>query len=187
MQSPLTGHRRGATTKVRCVDVAALIATALLRKNPDAVVLPFEHEVVPVALDAEDRVLSNAARLAAVGGGGTSVSAPIVELVRRKARVDLVVIVSDNQSWCDASQGGGATATIRAFERLRRRNPRARLACIDLQPYGTTQAPERPDVLNVGGFSDSVFEVLADFSAGRLAPDHWSGVLAAVDLGARPS
>jgi len=38
-----------------------------------------------------------------------------------------------------------------------------RLVCIDLQPYATTQAPDRSDILNVGGFSDVVFEVVAAF------------------------
>jgi 60 kDa SS-A/Ro ribonucleoprotein len=36
---------------------------------------------------------------------------------------------------------------------------------IDLQPYTTTQAPERSDILNVGGFSDAVFSVVASFLA----------------------
>ena len=39
------------------------------------------------------------------------------------------------------------------------------LVCIDLQPYTTTQAPERSDILNVGGFSDAVFSVVAAFLA----------------------
>ena len=38
-----------------------------------------------------------------------------------------------------------------------------KLICIDLQPHTTIQAPERPDILNVGGFSDSVFEVIGSF------------------------
>ncbi len=41
--------------------------------------------------------------------------------------------------------------------------PSPKLICIDLQPYGTTQAPERDDILNVGGFSDAVFSVVAAF------------------------
>ena len=45
------------------------------------------------------------------------------------------------------------------------RNPKARLVCIDLQPYSTTQAPERDDILNVGGFSDAVFNVVSSFFA----------------------
>ena len=42
MASPVTGTRRGATSAVRCIDVAALVAAAVLRTNRDALVLPFE-------------------------------------------------------------------------------------------------------------------------------------------------
>src|SRR5689334_2955735 len=33
MSSPATGYRKGATTAVRCIDVASLVAAAVLRKN----------------------------------------------------------------------------------------------------------------------------------------------------------
>ena len=33
------------------------------------------------------------------------------------------------------------------------------------QPYKTTRAPERSGILNVGGFSDAVFSVVAAFLA----------------------
>lgn len=176
MQSPVTGQRGSATTSVRCVDVAALVAAALLRKNPETRVLPFETDVVSVALEASATVLTNAETLAAVGGGGTNCSAPLALLNREKARADLVVFVSDNQSWVDAVRHG-ATATLKEWETFRQRNPEARLVCIDIQPYGTTQAAERGDILNIGGFSDEVFKVLAAFAAGRLTPEHWVGVI----------
>ena len=38
-----------------------------------------------------------------------------------------------------------------------------KLVCIDIQPYGSTQAPERDDILNIGGFSDAVFHVVASY------------------------
>lgn len=41
-----------------------------------------------------------------------------------------------------------------------------KLVGIDLQPYTTSQAPDRGDVLNIGGFSDAVFGVVASFLAG---------------------
>ena len=41
--------------------------------------------------------------------------------------------------------------------------PAPKLVCIDIQPYGTTQAPERDDILNIGGFSDAVFNVVASY------------------------
>jgi len=40
-----------------------------------------------------------------------------------------------------------------------------KMICINIQPYGTTQAPERSDILNIGGFSDAVFNVVASFLA----------------------
>lgn len=166
MNSPVTGYRRGATSAVRCVDVAALIASAMLRSNPKARVLPFECDVVPVKLNPTDRIAANAEKLAKIAGGGTNVSAPLSLLDREGADVDLVVIVSDNQSWVDA-RAGGSTETMRAFRRLQRRNPNAKLVCIDLQPYGTTQAASSEDILNVGGFSDAVFDTLACFARGE--------------------
>ncbi len=167
MSSPATGYRKGASSKVRCIDVAALVAAAMLRTNRDTRVLPFEQGVMKLKLDAKARVAVNAAKLAAVGGGGTNVSAPLALLNAERAQVDLVVIVSDNESWVDATRGG-ATATMREWERLRNRNPGAKLVCVDIQPYGTSQAPQgRADILNVGGFSDAVFDTIARFVSGE--------------------
>jgi len=182
MRSPVTGLRKGATTAVRCVDVAALVAASVVRRNSRAEVLPFEHEVVKgLRLNPRDSVMTNAQKLAAVGGGGTNCSAPLRLLNERKAVGDLVLYVSDNESWMDAGAGRG-TATMREWSSFKRRNPGARLACVDVQPYGTVQAAERDDILNVGGFSDQVFDVVADFAAGRLNPDHWVGVIEQIAL-----
>jgi 60 kDa SS-A/Ro ribonucleoprotein len=177
MQSPVTGHRKGSTTAVRCIDVAALVAAALVRKNRDAEVLPFSDDVVPVRLNSRDSVMTNAKVLASLPSGGTNCSAPLRQLNQRKALADLVVLVSDNMSWVDAQGGGRSTATMAEWATFRRRNPQARLVCLDIQPYSTTQAQERQDILNVGGFSDSVFGVLAQFAAGELNADHWVGVI----------
>ena len=100
---------------------------------------------------------------------------------RRKASGDLVIFVSDNQSWVDAKAGRG-TATMHEWNVFKSRNPSARLVCIDVQPYATTQAAEREDILNVGGFSDQVFALVAEFAAGRLNANHWIGVIEAVKL-----
>lgn len=172
MRSPVTGYRAGATTRVRCVDVAGLIAAALLRTHPTARVLPFEQKVVDVRLNPRDSVLTNAEKLAAVGGGGTHCSAPLAWLADKAARVDVVIMVSDNESWVDGRRHG-ATATMREWARIKRRNPDARLVCIDLQPYGTTQANEQSDILNVGGFGDAVFDVIAQFASGGFGAGHW--------------
>jgi 60 kDa SS-A/Ro ribonucleoprotein len=56
------------------------------------------------------------------------------------------------------------------------------MVCIDIQPYGTVQTKERTDILNVGGFSDQVFEVISEFARGELNADHWIGVIDSVPL-----
>jgi 60 kDa SS-A/Ro ribonucleoprotein len=182
MSSPVTGYRKGATTAVRCIDVAALVAAAVLRKNPQACVLPFEVGVRDVQLEARDTILTNAERLAALGGGGTNCSAPLAALNASGQAPDLVIFVSDNQSWVDGRKGGQGTAMMAEWAKLKARNGRAKLVCIDIQPYGTTQAAERKDVLNIGGFSDVVFDQIAAFATGRMGPDHWVGEIRAVDL-----
>ena len=61
-----------------------------------------------------------------------------------------------------------------AIRRLQPFHFRVKLICIDLQPYTTTQAPDRSDILNVGGFSDAVFSVVAAFlteDAGRFVAE----------------
>lgn len=161
-----TGYRKGASSQVRCIDIAALVSAAVLRSNPHSQVLPFEHRVRRIDLDPHARVAVNAAKLAAIGGGGTNVSAPIRLLNRKRAKVDLVVIVSDNESWVDPSRHG-ATATMNEWTKLKGRCPDAKLVCIDIQPYGTTQAKSRKDILNVGGFTDAVFDAVARFAKGE--------------------
>lgn len=184
MSSAATGHRGSATSSVRCIDVAALVAAAVLRKNPAARVLPFEQAVVKLQLNARDSVMTNAQALAAIGGGGTNCSAPLALLNRERAKADLVILVSDNESWVDATRRG-ATQTMREWEVLKQRCPQARLVCIDIQPHGTTQAAERRDIMNVGGFSDAVFTMMAMFADGKTGPEHWVGEIEKVSLAAQ--
>jgi 60 kDa SS-A/Ro ribonucleoprotein len=156
MSSPVTGWFGRATTATRCVDVAALIAAAILRnKRGNAEVIPFGDRVVPIAFSPGASVMQNAARLAALDGGGTCSSAPLAWLNQRQARGALVVMVSDSESWVDR-RTDRQTETLVQWEIFRRRNPEARLVCIDLTPNTTAQCPERDDILPVGGFSDVV-------------------------------
>ena len=181
MSQAVTGHRGTATSTVRCIDVAALVAAAVLRKNASARVLPFERGVVKLSLNGRDSVMTNAKALASIGGGGTNCSAPLALLNKERASVDVVILVSDNESWVDAKRHG-ATQTLREWEALKQRNPHARLVCIDLQPGATTQAAERHEILNVGGFSDAVFELVSRFAKGEADSAHWVGEIDKIAL-----
>ena len=191
MTSPVTGHRGlGATSKMRCVDVAALFAAAILRRNPDCVVVPFDTQAYDPKVDPQDTILSLAERLAQYGGGGTDCSLPLVvaNTRYRSRRFAGVVLVSDNESWvyagrpfrCGAYGATGVMQEWQTFVENQKRLSRVhtcpsqgkaewspKLICIDLQPNTTTQAPERDDILNIGGFSDAVFSVVASFLGGE--------------------
>lgn len=195
MHSSVTGYRKGATSAVSCLDVAALVSAAFIRRNPTAEVIPFSDDVVklPRALNPLDSIATNAQLLASLPSGGTACSAPLRSLNQRQAKGDLVIYVSDNMSWADfarapspasAGVGAGTRPTVMAeeWDLFSRRNPGAKLALIDLQPYGSTQVKDRADVLNVGGFSDSVFDVVSLFARGNLDAAHWVGAIESVSI-----
>jgi len=186
MQSPATGYRKGSTSTVRCIDVAALIAAAVLRKNPNAEVIPFENNVVKVSLNPRDSIMTNAQKLTDLPFGGTNCSAPLRYLNRKKAAGDVLIYVSDNESWIDSPNygyfGGSATETMKQWSEFKSRSKDAKLVCIDIQPYDTTQAKERSSILNVGGFSDNVFKLISEFSKGTLGADHWIGEIEKVEM-----
>lgn len=174
MHSPATGYRGSASTKTRCIDIAALVSAAMLRTNPQARVIPFEQITVNVKLNPRDSIMTNAEKLANVGGGGTACSAPLAMLNREKADVDLVVIVSDNESWADDSQQwGGKTSLMKEWNILKQRCPEAKLVCLDIQPYTKAQARNRHDILNIGGFSDQVFSLIGSFAERGMGTDFW--------------
>ena len=183
MSSAVTGFRKGATSAVRCVDVAALVAASILRKNPTAEIIPFEQSIVKLNLNPRDSVMTNAQKLAAVGGGGTNCSAPLVSLNGKRAKGDLVIYVSDNESWIDTNRTwNSGTETMKQWNEFKSRNRDAKLVCIDIQPNAHTQAQERADILNVGGFSDQVFTLVSEFANGNLDVGHWVGVIEQVEV-----
>lgn len=186
MHSSVTGFRKGATSAVRCIDVAALITATILRKNPTAEVIPFESDVVRVTLNPRDSIMTNAQKLASLPCGGTNCSAPLRELNRYKTKGDVLVYVSDNESWLDSPYhghfGGSGTETMKQWNEFKARNRAAKLVCIDIQPYATTQAQTRADILNVGGFSDRVFNLISEFANGTLDAGHWVGVIDKVEI-----
>ena len=176
MGCPVTGwQQRGRASKMRFVDVAALFAAAILRRNPDSIVIPFDTQAYKAKVDPSDSILSLSARLSKYGGGGTDCSLPLIEANQRYSKRAFagMVLVSDNESWINSGRvygygSHGATGVMTEwdkFKKAQRKNGIAdpKLVCIDIAPHGSTQAPDREDILNVGGFSDAVFHVVSNF------------------------
>lgn len=171
MHSPVTGYRQGSSSATTCLDAAAVMAAAVLRRNPDATVMPFHWEVVQTDIDPNASIVSISQQLRELPSGGTNCSVVLKELNRQRASADTVIYFSDNESWIDADGTGMSTGTLREWRRFKARNPNAKLICIDIQPYTTVQAPVADDVTHVGGFSDQVFDVLREVTFGDNTPD----------------
>ena len=186
MQSPVTGVRAGATTKVSCVDVAALVAATVMRKNPLAVVIPVDTRVHSTSmLNPRDSVMTNAEKLRKLGGGGTDLGAAMQFIETAKETPDLIIMVSDNESWVNSSRYGynynRATPVQQSWQRIRARNPNAKMVCIDIQTTNSTQAVDGQGVMNIGGFSDQIWTTIQRFVSND-GPSTWIEEVKAVTL-----
>lgn len=186
MGSPVTGspgYGRPAST-VQCVEVAGLIASAVYRKNRDADIYTFSSNAVKVNLNPRDTVITNTQKLAKAGGG-TNVSAPLRDLNAQNAKGDWVLYVSDYESWIDSGSSYSyyGTGLAEEWKKFKARNPKAKLICVDLTPRNNSQIKTQTDVLQVGGFSDQVFEVMSGFFEHGHETDHWVETIEKVDLG----
>lgn len=154
----ITGNRASATSKVRCVDVAGLIGASILRKNQNSNVILFDTTIHKVDLNARDSVLTNAKKCAR-NGGGTDCACGVRELNSKNAKGDLIIIVSDNE----ANSQFGRHNLRGEWNIYKKRNPKAKLVLIDIAIGETTQASDDKSVINISGFSDSVFKIIENF------------------------
>lgn len=96
-------------------------------------------------------------------------------IVRRKserttnlATADVVIVVSDDQS----------SEIARSLDVS---HANTKIVCVDLRPRAA-ELPEHDGLLQVGGFSDHVFDVIAAFARGELTGADWLARVDAVDL-----
>ena len=175
MSSAVTGNRGSVTSRTSCKDVAALIAASVARTNPMTTVVSFgtTARIVP-NFNPRDSVMTNSQKLTNESnycGHGTDASAAMKVLNATKQKFDLVIYASDCQSWIDSNHRnphysrGMGTSLHGMWEEMKGRNPKAKIAEINLQPYGNSQLSNSdPSVMNIGGFSDAVFDVLNEFA-----------------------
>ena len=172
---------RDWSTIPQCIDVAGLVTSAFLRTNPEARVMPFAHSLHSVSLNPRDTLTTNTDKLKRLGGGGTACQLPLAKLNQEKAKADLVIYISDNQSWIGSGYGG--TEVMKEWKKFQSRNKKAQMVCIDVTPSRSVQAPSKEDqILNIGGFSDVVFDLVRLFVDGNMSKDQWVSVIESTEI-----
>ncbi len=163
MSSRITGNS-AAPSVTTCVDVACLFASSIARRNPNTHLIGWASAVgyMNSFINPLDSIVTNSQKMAYAAnqyGGGTNSQLALALMNKDDKKADIVIYVSDNQSWLHAGYGGG-TGMLHEWQIFKRRNPKAKLVCIDIQPYGNSSVPDTKDILNIGGFNDSVFNVV---------------------------
>jgi 60 kDa SS-A/Ro ribonucleoprotein len=156
---------------IKNVEIAALFAAAILRKNPDSVIMPYHSLVVPTKICAGYSFPAIVKELDCAYGG-TDQAAPL-RYANDKGMDKFAgaVIISDEQSWIETDHVsyGCKTGSLAAWHKFQKRNNkfgRCKLININVESGSSVQVPSSADVLNVSGFNDTVFDVAAGFLSG---------------------
>lgn len=154
-----------AQSKMTCCDVAGLFAAAIVRNNPDATVMVFNTDAHVARINPRDSVMTNAAMLAQ-SSGGTDCAAPMALANAMGLTADMLIMLSDNESWFNGRDYDvRRTGMASEWNTYRRRVPEARLVCVDIAVTDTTQVVGDTLTLNIGGFSDNVFDLINAYAA----------------------
>lgn len=197
MDSPVTGERGVKTTDVSCREVASLYAAAIMASCQDnATVMCFttvvnamirkQNSIRVTYKDIYDQIIS-------LPSGGTNCAAPMAHLVGQMRNglapePSTIIYLSDNQSWFEAGRGysfdgnNRPTNTQQHWAEVQSMAPGARVIGIDLQPYGTVQVKDSPKVMNIGGFSNSIFDLIGMFAEGSLESGRLKSAIEAVSI-----
>jgi len=204
MSSSITGYgaHRGTASKVTCKMVAGLIAASVVRTNKDGKVICFADSAWDKGFNPRDSIMTNAKKFGS-GGGGTNISAAFHMLNKTKHKGDLVILISDMETWAESGclhnnaysgwgygrnrygAGESGTGAQQEWNAYKARNPNAKLVAINVTAHtGYTQFKDkgRNDILAIGGFSDQMWDVINDFALNQNGPEHWLRVIESIDL-----
>lgn len=152
---------RSASMHGDFVRVAALFGIALMRRaNLNGRLLLFNHMVQEFAVSARDSILSQAAQVRA--SGGTDLAKPMEVLLNDRDRVDVLVVITDEQ------QNEGDPFLQRLVEYKNKVNRDVKTFIINVSPYirASVAPPEMENVYYIYGWSDRVLDIISLMSNG---------------------
>lgn len=171
---------------IRVMDIAAVLVAALKKKNPDLEIVLF-NDSASVYEPKDKTLLGISNELSRMANGGTNCDAAMMFIKRRyadKGMPDNIIMVSDNESWLGTTRNfwNTDTGTIEQLKEIRRINPNTRMINIDITPGSSSQTIPKEYVLNIGGFNDSVFNVISMFFESKGFSDFWVNQIKSIQL-----
>lgn len=177
-------QRLNMKSDITCMDVAALFAAALNFKNPNTDVILFNtnaRRYVP----RENTIMGIANDLSAMSNGCTDCSSAIKYICDNYPSdrlPDNIIMISDNESWAGVKTNGWRTGTMKYLLDIKKKNPNVRMVNLDIAPNTSMQTTFDASILNIGGFSDSVFQIMALFFKSTNKDDFWVSEIQKVEI-----
>ena len=157
--TPISRH-----SKVLPADIASILVAAAHRLCEESVVLAFGSEIAVLSLDPEGGLLANAEQVRKTDVGAATYAYKVLEeLVRRRDRVDRIVILTDMEVYGE-SRVPRDSEDIRAWlARYRREvNRDVELYIVNLAAYGHFVTPQQePKVTCISGWSEGILRYVA--------------------------
>lgn len=153
-------------SEVRLCDIAFLFMAMASHIWESALTGVFSADYHDVTLNPKSGILKQMA-LNPNWGYETNAYKPIERLIATDEYVDTVVMISDMEIWDTGTmyRWGGTKYISDQYQRSvleyrNKINPNVQIVNIDLAGYGTMPLPESLKVLNIGGYSDKLFDML---------------------------
>ena len=144
-------------------EMAGMFAGILARACPNSIMMPWSTRVYDREFPMNDPSWRDTVYMykfcKGADGGGTAMYAPVEELIRRREKIDTLVLLTDKEEWVRHNW-------INYWkEYLRKINPKAKAILIRADSYISTQpyAPEiatSHNIYQMYGYSDQVFKLM---------------------------
>jgi len=153
MSSNLTGDY----SVVQCCDLVGLFTGCLVKKCSEMpIVLPFDHDVredIASNVYEKETVMEIASCFGA--WGGTSLSAPVEWLIKKREPVDYFIAFTDNEEWV------GRSFLVAFLDYKQTIAPKCKAYLVTLLPYRDSPVPPQiEDVYFIYGWSDAVLKYI---------------------------
>lgn len=139
----------------------SLFAAALFKKSEDVEFVMYDTQLYRASFSRRTPLLDVVNQLKA-NGGGTQTSLVFDYCVLEHKLFDRVIIISDNESWIDDTQGNKNTYMKMA--------PESHIFCIDIAGYGTKDVTGQ-NTHYITGWSDNVLQFIKFTEQGKSLVD----------------
>lgn len=144
-------------TAMSAIQFANVLALTMLKCEPNAEVMAFDTNAYNIKWGSRSS-LDEVLRMSAPGGG-TDCSMPIAYAIKKRLKMDGIVILTDSESWA------GNKHSFKLLEEYRNKlNPEVKVIEVASTATGNSQFPsEDKNLMRVAGFDSSVLNLISLF------------------------